>query len=469
MPRRSGPDRRHVLLDHRMIGRVFLNLYQITAPLGQGSMGKIYLARHRTSGREVVLKVMHEQVARNKQARECFEREMECMRRFKHPCAVTLLDASLRDPNGACMVLEYVRGSDFQRLLEHYKRFALARIGRLIGQLCDVLRAAHGQGIIHRDLKPGNLMVADWGKPLERLKVMDFGLAKLAELPDIQPDKYINPMTVVVTGTAEYLCPEQVRNIPLDHRADLYSLGVMLFELLTGKLPFQYPKLSQILMAHIKEAPPTFAAVGATGIAPEIEAVVQACLAKEPAQRPGCAWEVGERLEKALGQKILDVAGEAPPPSAVPTAPVRPAPTRTTQMVTSRPQRTTELHAAPAAPTPKAADTMAESAEAVFRLEAPAQDAAALSRLDGQVVRMGGKVMERNASMVRALLGATPQRAMTEVELRVVNSQAPRQQLIYVTMRPLGTLALALSANWKASCDRIHADLRASLAGAGVR
>src|ERR671939_286266 len=161
-----------------MVGRVFLGRYEAVRLLGEGGMGRVYLARQTDLGRQVVVKVMHDHIAAEATFRERFQRETLLMARFQHPYAVTLYDASLNDPQGPCIVMEYIRGVTLDQMLVKNTRLSAPRIGRLLSQLCEVLQAAHAEGIVHRDLKPANLMVVDPDTPYELLKVMDFGLAK---------------------------------------------------------------------------------------------------------------------------------------------------------------------------------------------------------------------------------------------------------------------------------------------------
>src|SRR3954463_5462910 len=157
-----------------MVGRVFLGRYEATRLLGEGGMGRVYLARQVDLGRQVVIKVMHDQIASDPKFRERFGREIKLMGNFSHPYAVTLYDFSLNDPLGPCIIMEYIRGVNLDALLARNGRFTPARVGRLLNQLCDVLQAAHDQAIIHRDLKPANLMVIEADTPREKVKVMDF-------------------------------------------------------------------------------------------------------------------------------------------------------------------------------------------------------------------------------------------------------------------------------------------------------
>src|SRR3954453_19139785 len=164
-----------------MVGRGFLGRYEAIRLLGEGGMGCVYLARQTDLGRPVVVKVMHDHIAADPKFRDRFQRETLLMARFHHPSAVTLYDASLNDPLGPCIVMEYVKGVNLEALLAKNGRMSAPRVGRIIGELCEVLQAAHEEGIIHRDLKPANLMILEPDPPRERIKVMDFGLAKLVE------------------------------------------------------------------------------------------------------------------------------------------------------------------------------------------------------------------------------------------------------------------------------------------------
>ncbi|MBY0232242.1 MAG: serine/threonine protein kinase, partial [Gemmataceae bacterium] len=280
-----------------MQGRVFLGRYETIRLLGEGGMGRVYLAHQTDLGRQVVVKVMHDHIAADETFRERFERETLLTARFQHPYVVTVYDASLNDPGGPCIVMEHIRGVTLDSLLGTNKRLDPARVGRLLHMLCEALYAAHQQGIVHRDLKPANLMVVDPDTPYEIVKVMDFGLAKLLG-PDCKAAVTNHEFAV---GTPGYMCPEQARGEEMDHRGDLYSVGVILFELLTGQLPFANRATMDVLLAHATEEPPSFATVGASGLVPApIERVVQACLAKNPDQRPRHARELSERYREAL-------------------------------------------------------------------------------------------------------------------------------------------------------------------------
>jgi eukaryotic-like serine/threonine-protein kinase len=311
-----------------MLGQVFLDRYETVRFLGKGSMGEVYLARDRRESRDVVVKVMAGRVAGDERFRELFGREMQYMARFKHPHAVEFVDASLTDPAGPCIVMEYIPGVGLDRILERRRTLHPDRVGALLTQLCMALNAAHKSGIVHRDLKPANVMVIDPDVPHEVLKVMDLGLAALTVKPYL-PLEALKGKGATAVGTPAYVSPEQLRGDTPDHRADLYSVGVLLFEMLTGRLPFEDEDTIALLEAHVKRDPPTFKAVG-MGILPRpIEAVVHHCMAKYPVERPQTALDLAREYRAALGWPddldprwfepavvMPEVGAERPPPGS---------------------------------------------------------------------------------------------------------------------------------------------------------
>jgi len=402
--------------------RTFLNRYQAVRLLGEGGMGRVYLAKQLDLGRQVVVKVMHEHIAADAKFRQRFKDETKAMAMFQHPYAVTLYDASLDDQQGACIVMEYIKGITLDQLVQINKgRLSPGRVGRMLGQLCEVLQAAHNEGVIHRDLKPANLMIVEPDTPYEKIKVMDFGLAKLVEGNALR-DANSNPDFAV--GTPAYICPEQVRGEPMDHRGDLYSVGVILYELLTGKLPFNGTVPLDILMAHSTEKPPSFAQVGAPGVVSSaLEAMVMNCLEKDPARRPQSARDLAELYEKALAAK------EVFEPLEEPTAP-----------------------AAPSAPAPLDFDQKVVDPHAVvYHMEAWMPEAVAEYKLRGFVQDAGGKVEASVPGLIRVRLGApgTPyevrrgllgalgirrRAGLIEMYLRLEPADPKRQTLLKITV-----------------------------------
>jgi serine/threonine-protein kinase len=305
---------------------VFLGRYQALRVLGEGGMGRVFLARELSTGRQVVVKVMHDRFATDPRFRQGFRREMLLMKRFHHPNAVELYDTSAEDSDRPCIVMEYVAGVTLDALLQRHRRLPAVRFGALLGQLCHALYAAHAAGIIHRDLTPVNVMVTRPDTAGEQVKVMDFGLALLGGSPYIPLEKLTGSGTYIGGGTPDYVCPEQIRGDEVDHRGDLYSLGVLMFKALTGLLPFEHAtEPGDILRAHLDTPPPSFGDVGVGTVPRPVEAVVQRCLCKYPAERPRDALELARCYEEAIGRKILP-EGEltAPPPPVTPEVAIDP-------------------------------------------------------------------------------------------------------------------------------------------------
>jgi eukaryotic-like serine/threonine-protein kinase len=272
---------------------VYLGMYQSVRLLGEGGMGQAFLGKHILSGREVVIKVMHDHLARDQRLRGAFQRELQVMKRFRHQYAVALLDGAFEGVPKPCLILEYIRGESLEELLRRAGRLSVERVGRLLGQLCQVLHVAHGMSLLHRDISPGNIMVVGAGTPDESIKVMDFGLAQLGSGFFVPLEKLTGDPDSIGGGTPDYMSPEQVRGETVDHRADLYSVGIVLYQLLTGRLPFfddvsvtHTHVVSDLLLAHVNDKPPKFRSRGVYDVPPMIEAVVQALLALRPRARP---------------------------------------------------------------------------------------------------------------------------------------------------------------------------------------
>jgi serine/threonine-protein kinase len=287
-------------------------------------MGCVYLARQSDRDRLVVVKVLHAELASDAHYRGIFQQEIDCLSRFRHPYAVELYEASMDGPDGPCAVMEYVDGEPLDAVLARDGPFSLARVGQLLGRLCAVLQAAHDRRIVHRDLKPGNIMVVATGTPRESVKVLDFGLARQMQDPSqglyLPLEKFAGSRAHKAVGTPGYACPEQFRGDEVDARGDLYSVGVMLFELLTGHRPFQGATPPELVAAQLHEAPPRLARVEGAGRIPSALAdLVQACLAKSPEDRPQSARDLALLYGKAIGSSIWDER-EATVQDAVPTA-----------------------------------------------------------------------------------------------------------------------------------------------------
>jgi hypothetical protein len=272
-----------------------LGPYEILSPLGAGGMGEVYRAKDTRLGREVAVKIIPEALA-GPLALERFEREARAVAQISHPNILALHDVG-REGETAYAVMELLDGETLRQRLEHGALPARKAVD-FAAQIAEGLAAAHEKGIVHRDLKPENVFVTSDG----RVKLLDFGLAK-ATTPGSREESGIrteahatDPGTVL--GTARYMSPEQVRGQAVDPRSDIFSFGVVLYEMLTGRQAFQRETTAESMAAILKEEPPEIAATGSAP-SPALQRIVQHCLEKKPGERFRDAHDLAFALESA--------------------------------------------------------------------------------------------------------------------------------------------------------------------------
>jgi tRNA A-37 threonylcarbamoyl transferase component Bud32 len=253
--------------------------YEILEEIGRGGMGVVFRARDRRLGREVALKRLPDHIRNHPKAIELFLREARAAAALNHPNIVTLFDAA-QERDTLYITMELLRGSPLQKVLREKGRLLPGTVAKIGGQIAQGLQYAHEQGIVHRDIKTANIFFTD----KKVVKIMDFGLAKMVE--------EVRRSTTVVGGTPYYMAPEQSAGEQVDHRADLYALGVTFFELLTGSVPF---KEGDVAFHHRHTAPPHVRDV-APGTPEPLAALVEQLLAKRPGQRVRSASDVVRRL-----------------------------------------------------------------------------------------------------------------------------------------------------------------------------
>jgi len=459
-----------------MIGRMFLGRYEVQRLLGEGGMGRVYLARQTDLGRTVVVKVMHDHVAQDAKFCERFQRETLLMARFHHPGAITLYDASLNDPSGPCIVMEYVKGVNLETLLTRNGRMTALRVGRVVSQLCEVLQAAHDEGIIHRDLKPANLMIVEPDTPKERIKVMDFGLAKLID--DGHTQKVTDTNVDFAVGTPGYIAPEQVRGETMDHRGDLYSVGVMMFELLTGRLPFVGANSMDVLLAHATEAPPRFDDLVPEGWVPKsVQKIVYDVLAKNPDDRPQSARELGERMSRAL-QQSQDYASSSRAAASPPTRATLPEVALTRGLSS---QEFVSLEPEPRGTAVAELSRPLGPSGTEYLMEAWMPEVIAMRKLRGFVHDCDGEVVESTAGRIRVRLGRnrTPSSSLSWFGFGKKSDGPFELDLILRRIDPKQENKLTIKVLFRAAhpgtpddeprrrrCSKIFIELRAYLMGA---
>ncbi|MDX1502505.1 MAG: protein kinase [Thermoanaerobaculia bacterium] len=293
-----------------MIGRTFSH-FKITAKLGEGGMGQVYAAEDTRLRRRVALKVLSDEMAADRERLERFQREAEAVAALNHASIVTL--HAVEEFDGVhFLVMELVEGRPLSRLIPK-GGLPLQRIFEIAIPVADALAAAHARGIVHRDLKPGNVMVTDD----RRVKVLDFGLAKLIGQPDVTTETRLatEPLTEAgrALGTVPYMSPEQLQGGRVDHRADIFSLGVMLYEMATGRRPFEGARSAQIISSILRDQPSPLAEQRAE-LPFDLARIVRRCLEKDPRRRFQSALDVCNELEDLRAE----VAGRDPAASAAP-------------------------------------------------------------------------------------------------------------------------------------------------------
>ncbi|MFO0755383.1 MAG: serine/threonine-protein kinase [Byssovorax sp.] len=260
--------------------------YLVRRLIGEGGMGKVYEAEERLSRRRVALKVLHQELGRSEQGRRLFTNEMQILAHLEHPNIVRSL-ASIEVEGELVMVLEYLDGRTLRGLLSSEGRLPWGEAIRIVSAIAAALGAAHGQEppIIHRDLKPENIMVLEGGA----VKVMDFGIAKVIEA--------LNQTNTQSVGTLQYMSPEQIDAHTIDHRSDLYCLGLIFYELIAGHPPFQSASPRQLLNLQCTAEPPPLPDEVRSGLPRGVEQLLFQLLEKAPEDRPYLAEDVVERLE----------------------------------------------------------------------------------------------------------------------------------------------------------------------------
>lgn len=278
-------------------GTVVAGRFVVENTLGEGASGIVYAARRSNDGVRVALKVIHRSVCYDEQFLRRFEREATILKQLEGNHIVRLLDIAVHDELPV-LVLEYVEGKSLDAALRSGKP-SIDQAVEITLQICAALGAAHAGGFVHRDLKPGNVICqGELGGPrLPMVWVVDFGLGKA-----LHPENSGGSMTErdLILGTPEYMSPEQARGDDVDHRGDIYAAGVILFELLTGRVPFRANTPMNTMTAHLHEPIPSVRSVSPErGIAPALEAVVVRALAKAPADRYPTARAFAEALAAA--------------------------------------------------------------------------------------------------------------------------------------------------------------------------
>jgi serine/threonine protein kinase len=312
-----------------LVGTTLDGKYRIEKLIGEGGMGRVYAARHLLLDRAIAVKVLNSSMHRDSRTGERFRREAQAAGRIQHPNAVIIHDFGITQDGNAYLVMELLQGASLRSLIQRHRRLSPELASEILSQVSAAIDQAHALGIVHRDLKPDNIMVDERSDGRLSVKVLDFGIAKLKDLTE---QNIQLTGTGMVIGTVHYMSPEQCRATELDGRSDIYSLGVVVFEMLTGRVPFDATTPTAVIVSHVNDEPPA-----PRGFNPDIpeaaQRVVLSALAKRPEDRPQTAGDLAARFAEAVaaswgGTSSPTTDAHATTPNAAYTLPINSARTR---------------------------------------------------------------------------------------------------------------------------------------------
>ena len=312
-----------------LLGTVIGGRYRLDSVLGEGGMGTVYAAEHMLMRKRVALKVLHPDMGQNPDVVARFEREAMAAAHIDHPNIAAATDFGQLPDGSFFLVLEFVEGENLRTLITR-GHLGVDRAVHIGMQIANALARAHSLGVVHRDLKPDNVMLITKNGDADFVKILDFGIAKVPVLdlgakppPSVEKPPPVTASPRVLTqigmiyGTPEYMSPEQALGQPVDSRADLYAVGVLLYEMLTGKRPFDHDNMATLLGLHVTaKVPPMAERAPDVAVPSAVEAVVRRLLAKDPAER----FATAAALEEALSEARLVSLPTEPPPTLSPAA-----------------------------------------------------------------------------------------------------------------------------------------------------
>lgn len=303
------------------IGRDILNgQFQILQKIGSGGMGSVYKALQPAMNRMVAVKILHPKLANRKDLVSRFRREARAMSHLTHPNTVKVYLYGELEDGSLYIVMEYLEGKNLNQTVRGEGPMPVERGLPILIQACNALEEAHRAGIVHRDLKPENIFITQVGGMKDYAKVLDFGLAKVTER-EMRPGSIILTQEGMVFGTPEFMSPEQAQGKSLTASSDIYSLAVILYEVLTGKLPFEAKNPMEYIQLHVTAKPkPINERVPGKTFPPLLWTVLEKALAKKPEERFASAAEFAAAL-----QAVLNGATELPGGDGQPARPPMPS------------------------------------------------------------------------------------------------------------------------------------------------
>ena len=293
--------------DDPYLGKTVDGRYFVEALIGEGGMGVVYRCRHTIIDKKVAMKVLRADMARNEEVTERFLNEARSASSIGNPHIIDISDFGRLPDSSTYLVMEFLTGTSLAELVEAKQPLPAARAGHIALQLTEGLAEAHKAGIVHRDLKPDNIFLVKRGSQEDFVKILDFGIAKASSTNNTRLTQ-----AGQVFGTPHYMSPEQASGSPVDHRSDIYALGVILYELTTGQLPFDADNFMAILTQHMYKSPVPPSKVDGVSedLPPGLEEVILRCLAKETGERYQTMSELGEDIARVFAGQLPRVSRE---------------------------------------------------------------------------------------------------------------------------------------------------------------
>lgn len=378
------------------VGREILSgQFRIVERIGSGGMGAVYRAQQPSMDRFVAVKILHSKFTNRKDLVSRFSREARAMSHLTHPnTAKVYLYGQLED--GSCyIVMEHLDGKNLGQMIRHEGPMDPVRAIGVLLQACAALQEAHDKGIVHRDLKPENIFLCTQGGIKDYVKVLDFGLAKVTER-EMRPGSMILTQEGMVFGTPEFMSPEQAQGKILDARSDIYSLAVILYELVTGKLPFDAKTPMDYVTLHVQATPiPLATRAPGRQFPPALQGVLDRAMAKRPEERYQSANDFAAALRGILSAAALQDLAQTLPAGTIPAQPHSPSATdpiafeRTTPKLDGGPVSTSPSNRAPSTrpEAQPAANASAQNSDTV--IDAPRKTLLGISRGPGIALLVG--------------------------------------------------------------------------------
>ncbi len=282
-----------------LTGQVLMNRYEVQEEIGRGALGIVYKGWHRQIDKPIAIKVLFQETGQNETGFLRFQREAESASKISHHNVITIFDFGLSEDKFPFLVMDYIKGRNLRDEIKREGGLDVERAVPIFLQICDGMQHAHRKEILHRDLKPDNIVLTDFGGNPDFVKIVDFGIAKMMDEQRLSKRKLT--MEGQVVGTPAYMSPEQIMGRPLDPRSDVYTMGVLMFNALTGVLPILGGNSTETMTKHVTNDPLDFARATKRMVPLPLQAVILTALSKFPENRQQSMDDLAQDLRRSTG------------------------------------------------------------------------------------------------------------------------------------------------------------------------